>query len=85
MKRQSILTMAMIILVSAFCVITWVGLPEAWAKGPGGKHVKTQGGTATTNAVNDIKIGNRSQFVQTGGVAARPQTVAYKPGRYIIR
>jgi hypothetical protein len=37
------------------------------------------------NADNDIQIGNRSQFVQSGGtVQARPQTLAFKPGRLVI-
>jgi hypothetical protein len=31
--------------------------------------------------VNDIKIGNRSQFSQITG---RPQTLVFKPGRFVI-
>lgn len=44
-------------------------------------------GTAHADTTNDIKIGNRSQFVQqgtSGGAVARPQTVAFKPGGYVI-
>jgi hypothetical protein len=46
-----------------------------------------------TDIVNDIKIGNRSQFVQSASTpppsqqttsAGRPQTLAFKTGRFII-
>jgi len=43
---------------------------------PGTAHADT--------APNDIKIGNRSQFVQSAGAtAARPQTLAFRPGRFV--
>jgi hypothetical protein len=44
-----------------------------------------------TNSVNDIKIGNRSQFVQSGNtsqptqqasITGRPQTLVFKIGRF---
>ena len=47
-----------------------------------------------TNGVNDIKIGNRSQFVQSAAtppppnqqanITGRPQTLAFKISRFVI-
>jgi hypothetical protein len=47
-----------------------------------------------TATVNDIKIGNRSQFVQSAdtpppaiqqtAITGRPQTLAFKIGRFVI-
>jgi hypothetical protein len=38
---KNIVTKLMVVLVSAFCLITWSGLSEAWAKGPAGKRVQS--------------------------------------------
>ena len=40
MKSTALVTMLMMVLVSAFCLITWNGFSEVWAKGPG-FHVTT--------------------------------------------
>ncbi len=39
MKSTSLVTMLMMVLLAAFCLITWSGL--SWAKGPGGFHGTT--------------------------------------------
>lgn len=51
--------------------------------------------TGTDTTVNDFKIGNRSQFVQSGDtpppptqqtrITGRPQTLVFKPSAYRIR
>ncbi len=38
MKNTSLVIKSMMVLVSAFCLITWNGSLEAWAKGSGGSH-----------------------------------------------
>ena len=50
--------------------------------------------TGTDTTVNDFKIGNRSQFVQSGDtsppptqqtrITGRPQTLAYQNERFVI-
>ncbi len=58
MKSAAFVTMLMMVLVAAFCLITWNGFSEAWAKGPGGGHVPTSGITQsgnTSNASTDVK------------------------------
>lgn len=37
MKKTALITKALMVLVSACCLITWSGLSETWAKGAGGK------------------------------------------------
>jgi hypothetical protein len=42
---------------------------------------------ASADTVNTLKIGNRSQFAQTGSgtiTTARPQTLEFKIGRLVI-
>ncbi len=49
MKSASFVTMAMMVLVAALCLISWNGFSDAWAKGAGGFHGTTSHITQPSN------------------------------------
>ncbi len=59
---------------------------DTYDSGSATTHDSSSSSTSTTWPVNDIKIGNRSQFSSsnTSTISGRPQVLVFKIGRVII-
>ncbi len=61
MKSTPLVIKSMMVLVSAFCLITWNGFSEVSAKGPGGSHRTTSNITQPTQGSPSTSSSNTAQ------------------------
>jgi hypothetical protein len=61
MKGTNIVKALMVLLVSTICLITWSGLSEAWAKGPGGRTTSNITQPGNTQGSPGALSGNSAQ------------------------
>ncbi len=60
MKNTSLVITSMMVWVSTFCLITWNGSSEAWAKGPGGGHRTTSNITQPSNTQGSPSVSSNN-------------------------